>query len=92
MHKGNPVLNIQTSGGGGGCIAGSSICICRYLNKIKRTSHLGKLPALSLEILGNFILEIRKKHIYTFCHWEHDPISVAKMDKKKPGTVKLLSI
>ena len=24
----------------------------RYFNKIKRTSYLGKLPALSLEILG----------------------------------------
>ena len=33
--------------------------------------------------IGNFLLEIGKK--YTFCHWEHDPISVAKMGQKNPG-------
>ena len=30
--------------------------------------------------VGNFLLEIGKKH--TFCHWEHDPKSVIKMDQK----------
>ena len=60
MHEGNPVLNIQIWGQW--CIDGSSIYIyiyllnvpsfsSRYFNKIKLTSRLGKLLALSLEIL-----------------------------------------
>ena len=56
MHEGNPVLNIQIGGNGAStarlyifveCASFSS----RYFNKIKRTSRLGKLLALSLEIL-----------------------------------------
>ena len=59
MHEGNPVLNIQIRGQW--CIDGSSIYIyllnvpnfsSRYFNKIKLTSHLGRLLALSLEILS----------------------------------------
>ena len=57
MHEENPVLNIQIRGQW--CIDGSSIYIfvecayvsSRYFNKIKRTSRLGRLLALSLEIL-----------------------------------------
>ena len=57
MHKGNPVLNIQIRGQW--CIDGPSIYIyllnvlsfsSRYF-KLKRTSRLGRLLALSLEIL-----------------------------------------
>ena len=33
--------------------------------------------------LGIFSLKLGKKH--TFCHWEHDPISVVKMGQNKPG-------
>ena len=58
MHEGNPVLNIRILGQR--YIDGSSIYIyllnvpsfsSRSFNKIKRTSRLGRLLALSLEIL-----------------------------------------
>ena len=60
MHEGNPVLNIQI-GGNVASTAHLYIYIyllnvpsfsSRYFNKIKRTSHLGRLLALSLEILS----------------------------------------
>ena len=56
MHEGNPVLNIQT----GAMVHRRLVYIyllnapsfsSRYFNKIKRTSRLGRLHALSLEIL-----------------------------------------
>ena len=58
MHKGNPVLNIQIRGA---MVHRRLVFIyllnvpsfsSRYFNKIKRTSCLGKLLALSLEILS----------------------------------------
>ena len=59
MHEGNPVLNIQI-GGNGASTARLYIYLLnmpsfssRYFNKIKRTSRLGRLLALSLEILCN---------------------------------------
>ena len=57
MHEGNPVLNIQV----GAMVHRRLVYIyllnvpsfsSRYFNKIKRTSRLGRLPALSLEILA----------------------------------------
>ena len=57
MHLGKPVLNIQIRGQ---CASTSHLYIyllnvpsfsSRYFNKIKRTSLLGRLLALSLEIL-----------------------------------------
>ena len=57
MHEGNPVLNIQI-GGNGASTAHLYIYLLnvpslssRYFNKIKRTSRLGRLHALSLVIL-----------------------------------------
>ena len=57
MHEGNPVLNIQI-GGNGASTAHLYIYLLnvpsffsRYFNKIKQTSRLGRLLALSLEIL-----------------------------------------
>ena len=57
MHEGNPVLNIQI-GGYGASTARLYIYLLnvpsfssRYFNKIKRKSRLGRLLALSLEIL-----------------------------------------
>ena len=56
MHEGNPVLNIQI-GDNGASMARLYIFVnvpsfsCRYFTKIKRTSRLGRLLALSLEIL-----------------------------------------
>ena len=56
MHKGTPVLNIQI-GGNGASTARLYMLLnvpsfsSRYFNKIKRTSRLGRLLALSLEIL-----------------------------------------
>ena len=57
MHEGNPVLNIQI-GGNDASTARLYIYMLnvpslssRYFNKIKRTSRLGRLLALSLEIL-----------------------------------------
>ena len=56
MHEGKPVLNIQIGGNG----ASTALYIyllnvpsfsSRYFNKIKRTSRLWRLLALSLEIL-----------------------------------------
>ena len=55
MHEGNPVLNMQ--------IGDNGVYIyllivpnfsSRYLNNIKRTSRLGRLLALSLEILSGY--------------------------------------
>ena len=57
MHEGKPVLNIQI---GGAMLHRRLVYIyllnvpsfsSRYFNKIKRTSRLGRLHALSLEIL-----------------------------------------
>ena len=57
MHEGNPVLNMQIWGA---MVHRGVIYIfllnvpsfsSRYFNKIKRTSRLGRLLALSLEIL-----------------------------------------
>ena len=56
MHEGNPVLIIQI-GGNGVSTARLYIfveCASRYFNKIKRTSRLGRLFALSLEILSHY--------------------------------------
>ena len=56
MHLEKPVLNIQTSRQGY-IVFGLYYLLSvpsvssRYFEKIKRTSYLGKLPALSLEIL-----------------------------------------
>ena len=57
MHEGNPVLNIQ-AGGNSASIARLYIYLLNvpsfsssYFNKIKRTSRLWRLLALSLEIL-----------------------------------------
>ena len=57
MHLGNPISNIQI---GGNVASTARLYIfvdvpsfsSRYFNKIKRTSRLGRLLALSLEILG----------------------------------------
>ena len=58
MHEGKPVLNIQL----GAMVHRRLIYIyllnvpsfsSRYFNKIKRTSRLGRLLALSLEILSD---------------------------------------
>ena len=58
MHEGNPVLNIQI--GDNGALTARLVYIyllnvpsfsSRYFNKIKGTSRLGRLLALSLEIL-----------------------------------------
>ena len=57
MHEGNPVLNIQIRGSGASTARLYIFVECaysfssRYFNKIKRTSRLGRLLALSLEIL-----------------------------------------
>ena len=57
MHEGKPVLNIQITGA---MVHRGLVYIfllnvpsfySRYFNKIKRTSRLGRLLALSLEIL-----------------------------------------
>ena len=57
MHEGKPALNIQI----GGMVHRRLVYIyllnmpsfsSRYFNKIKRTSRLGRLHALSLEILN----------------------------------------
>ena len=56
MHEGKPVLNIQIRGNGAPT-ARQYIFVevpsfsSRYFNKIKRSSRLGRLLALSLEIL-----------------------------------------
>ena len=64
MHLGNPVLNIQIEGA---LLHRWLIYIyllnvpsfpCRYFNKIKRTSRLGRLLALSLEILFEETVEV----------------------------------
>ena len=53
MHEGNPILNIQIGGNGASTVYLLNVpsFSSRYFNKIKRTSHLGRLLALSLEIL-----------------------------------------
>ena len=56
MHEGNPILNIQIGGKGASTARLYNFFnvpsfSCRYFNKIKRTSRLGRLLALSLEIL-----------------------------------------
>ena len=58
MHEGNPVFNIQI-GGNGASTARLYIYLLnvpsfssRYFNKIKRSSRLGRLLTLSLEILN----------------------------------------
>ena len=61
MHEGNPVLNIQNRGQW--CIEVLVYLFLlkvpsfssRYFNKIKRTSRLGRLLALSLEILSLYL-------------------------------------
>ena len=69
MQEGNPVLNIQIMGT---MVHRRLVYIyllnvpsfsSRYFNKIKRSSRLGRLLALSLEIL--YQLQIRKKVYYT---------------------------
>ena len=65
MHEGTPVLNIQI-GGNGASTARLYIFVeqmlnvpsfsSRYFNKIKRTSRLGRLLALSLEILNTCVI------------------------------------
>ena len=57
MHEGNPVLNILIGGNGASTVRLYIYLLnvpsfsSRYFNKIKLTSHLGRLLALSLEIL-----------------------------------------
>ena len=75
MHEGNPVLNIQI-GGNGASTARLYIYLLnvpsfssRYFNKIKRSSRLGRLLALSLEILNkqdNTKLFLKKKIMKVF--------------------------
>ena len=69
MHEGNPVLNIQIGGNGAStarlyifveCALFLQSLTSRYLNKIKRTSRLGRLLALSLEILC-FLMHLNLK-------------------------------
>ena len=66
MHLGNPVLNIQIRGQ---CCINGLVNIyllnvpsfsSRYFNKIKRTTRLGRLLALSLEILCPFLIQSKK--------------------------------
>ena len=76
MHEEKPVLNIQI-GGNGASTARLYIYLLnvpsfssRYFNKIKRTSRLGRLHALSLEILSigfpiAFITDCAKENIET---------------------------
>ena len=69
MHKGNPVLDILIQGQW--CIDGPSIYICLMCpvspvvisTKKKRTSRLGRLLALSLEILYAIVVV---KYLFTF--------------------------
>ena len=56
MHEGNPVLNIQIGGNGASMVVYIYLLnvpsfSSSYFNKIKRTFRLGRLLALSLEIL-----------------------------------------
>ena len=59
MHEGKPVLNIQIRGNGDSTarlyiyvyLLNVPSFSSRYFNKIKRTTRLGRLLALSLEIL-----------------------------------------
>ena len=56
MKERNPVLNIQIGGNGASTVVYIYLLnvpsfSSRYFNKIKRTSRLGRLLALSLEIL-----------------------------------------
>ena len=58
MHEGNPVLDIQIGDNGASTarlyiFVNVPIFSSRYFTKIKRTSCLGRLLALSLEILSN---------------------------------------
>ena len=63
MHLGNPVLNIQIRGGGAMLhrrlvyiyLLNVPSFSSRYFNKIKRMSRLGRLLALSLEILFGYV-------------------------------------
>ena len=64
MHEGKPVLNIQI-GDNGASTARLYIYLLnvpsfssRYFNKIKRTSRLGRVLALSLEILTSIKRDI----------------------------------
>ena len=75
MHLGNPVLNIQIRGQC--CNDGSFIYLLnvpsfssRYFNKIKRTSRLGRLLALSLEILCVFVFNWISGNAAGEC-WDH---------------------
>ena len=57
MHEGKPVLNIQIGGNDHRRLVYIYLLnvpsfSSRYFNKIKRTSRLGRLLALSLEILN----------------------------------------
>ena len=65
MHEGNPVLNIESIYKLGAMVHRRLVYIyllnvpsfsSRYFNKIKRTSRLGRLLALSLEILNVSII------------------------------------
>ena len=58
MHEGKPVLYIQIGGNGASTarliyLLNVPCFSSRYFNKIKRTSRLGRLLALSLEILDS---------------------------------------
>ena len=60
MHEGNPVLNIQIWGNGASTarllyLLNVPSFSSRYFNKIKRTSRLGRLLALSLEVLSIYL-------------------------------------
>ena len=79
MHLGNPVLNIQIREA---ILHRRLVYIyllnvpsfsSRYFNKIKRTSRLGRLLALSLEILScasSYILAAKvRKCVFRVCYW-----------------------
>ena len=59
MHEGNPVLNIQIGGNGASTarlfiFVECALFLQSLFQQIKRTSRLGRLLALSLEILWPF--------------------------------------
>ena len=76
MHEGNPVSNIQIRGHRGLVyliLLNVPSFSSRYFNKIKRTSRLGRLLTLSLEIL----LRVVRRRV---CR---------KVDTTKPSLVKM---
>ena len=75
MHEGKPVLNIQIGGNGASTARLYMLNVprfsSRYFNKIKRTSRLGRLHALSLEILWS-------QQVSKYCYWK-DSYEMSKL-------------